>query len=137
MLSQQIFECNQQYEPISIVRTHKFTRVDLHLDVLDPSIIFIMKLTDSSHYRIDTSQKLNIIEVDLETTISSHITIYDYDKPLIYYSVDSYLNLTVTIFGYNGPQQNVMAEKVHQLRKPIKTPFSSKQRHAYLPTGRY
>jgi hypothetical protein len=122
----QRFECNHQYEPIPVGRKHKFTHVDLQLDVLDPSVVFTMKLIESN-----ISQQLLMTEIKLDETISSHIVEYYYDKPTIYYSIDSYLSLTVTSFDYNGPQQNVMADHVHQLAQP------HGQTAAYLPKGRY
>jgi hypothetical protein len=122
--SRQRFVCNQQYGPIPVVWKHHFARVDIYLDVLDPSIKFQMNLTE-----INTSQNIKMNEVDRRGIISS---VYNLDSPLIYYSINSYLSLTVTSFSYTGPHWNVKADRVHQL-----TPPDGQEQTAYLPKGRF
>jgi hypothetical protein len=62
--------------------------------------------------------KLIMTNISLDETISAQTSSYDYDRPLMYNSVDGYPSITVTSFGYKGPQQNVMADRIHQLRQP-------------------
>jgi hypothetical protein len=114
--SRHSFACNHQYKYIPLMRKHKFTRVDLHLDVLDPEIIFVLKQKVSK-----TSQKVKNTQLKGKQALSFKISPYDYDKPLIYESTDSHLSVTVTGFSYRGPQHNVMAYKLHpQLVKRIR-----------------
>jgi hypothetical protein len=121
-----IFECNQQHIPIiPIVRKHKFTRIDLHLSLLDPAVIFTMTLNE-------TQVLDNVESTEVVQSVSSNIAVYNYDSPLIYYSADSYLSLTVTSFAYRGPHANIMADNIHSL--PLQR--YRWEQIAFLPKGK-
>jgi hypothetical protein len=121
--NQQAFQCNRQYPFIPLIKKHQYTRVDLYLDLVDPNVNYTMTLHQS-----ESSQAVKMIEVLGDT--SSSIYQYHYDSPLIYYSVDSYLTLTVTSFSYEGRRHNVMADYIHSL--PL---FEGWKNTAFLPKG--
>jgi hypothetical protein len=126
MQSEETFQCskhNQTFFTIACSK-HKFTRIDLYLHILDPSINLTMIIDN-----FQSKRKLHKIEV-LQKGLSSEIMNYHYDMPQIYYSVDSYLQLTVNRFKYNGIQQNVMVDYIHNLPQ-----YDESLRAARLPKG--
>jgi hypothetical protein len=107
---------------ITVVYRHKLLCVNLHLDILDPAVTFRMEISI-----IKARQKMKVIR--FKTAISSHINVFHYDTPLIYYSNNN-LALTVTTFSYRGTMRNVKSDYVHSL--PI---FEERPKPAFIPIG--
>jgi hypothetical protein len=107
-----VFKCNSKYKMIPTLKSHKFIRVDLTLDVLDPNVKVIMSMSKSY-----IAPKAIVTEV--LSDMSSQIDVPCYDHPQIYYSKDKYIHLTITRFDFQGRQKNVKEAQVHIL--PLKT----------------
>jgi hypothetical protein len=103
------FQCSMQHQKILAAKKHRYMRVDLFLHILDPNVTFIMTLK-----AINVTRKLCMTNV-MENGVSIYMSDHNYETPVIYSSIDSYLTVTVTSFMYSGPHLNVMADHVHSL----------------------